>query len=112
MRNGCCDCFEYASPIRHDLVIVEPQHVIALRYKKGAPPCVVLHLFRLKMLPAVDLDDKTRLVTDEINAEWSDRSLSSKARAAKPVRADAVPDDTLGISHVAPQRARAGALSR
>jgi len=112
MRNGCRDRFEHALSIRHDLMIVEPQDAVALGCEKGTAPCITLHLLRLEMLSAIDLDNEVRLVTDEINNKWTDRSLSSKARAAKSMGADSIPNDPLGLGHVASQRARAGSLSR
>jgi hypothetical protein len=62
-------------------------------------------MFGLEMLSAIDLNDEAGRVTHEINNERADWRLTSKARAAKPVGADRVPDDFLGVSRIPPQRA-------
>jgi hypothetical protein len=101
--------FHYASPIRHDVVIVESQHAIAFACEETVPSRVTLLILRLEMLSAVNLDDQARVLADEVDNEGTNGCLTPKACAVEPVRAHRIPDDPLGLGQVSAQRARADA---
>jgi hypothetical protein len=99
-------------PICHDVVVVEPKHAIAAASQVFVAPCVTFLIFILEMLRAIDLDDQSCIVTNEIHDERSDRRLSSKACAIETMSAHSVPDDPLGVGERPPQRPRADAQFR
>ena len=53
----------------------------AVAGKKGVAARIALRLLCFEVLPAVDLDDETCGVADEIHDIWTNRSLAAKARA-------------------------------
>src|SRR5262249_6073070 len=65
-----------------------------------------LLLLVIKVMSAVDLHDEFRFVRNEVDDVWTDRRLPTKTCAVQAMRSHAVPDDSLGIGQIAPQRAR------
>ncbi len=70
------------------------------------PPGSFLVIRRLRgMLAAVELDDQSRSVRDEVDDVRADWLLAAELRADEPVRAEVFPEQPLGIGHVATELA-------
>jgi len=110
MLDRCCDRFQHPCAVGHDVVIAEAQHAKTLTREKGVPTRVALLVPWLKMLTAIDLDDETCGMTDEIHDVWTNRGLATKACALHPMAAQRRPYQSLGISRVCSQRARSNEL--
>ena len=61
------------------LVVPEPQHAVPLGFEEARAAC--FRLGRGIMLPAIDLDDQSRCVADEVGDEPANRHLSAKPMA-------------------------------
>jgi hypothetical protein len=112
MLDRCCDRFQHPCAVGHDVVIAEAQHAKTLTREKGVPTRVALLVPWLKMLTAIDLDDETCGMADEIYDVWTNRGLATKACALHPMVAQRRPYQSLGSSRVCSQRARSNELLR
>ena len=106
----CCfgnDHFQNAIPIAQDIRTPETENAVAFRLE----PSITLDItFALGMLSAIDFDDQTSVMTNEIDNEASDRSLASKSQSVQPMSAQRRPKTLLSVGHFAPQRLGACAL--
>jgi len=84
-------------PVRHYVVIVETENTKTFRHQKSIAPCVTHHVLRLKMLPAIELDDKICGVADKIHHVGTDRGLPPEACTIHPMSTKFVPDHSFGI---------------
>jgi len=64
--------------------------------------------FALSMLPAIDLNDDSRLVAEEIHDEFADRDLATNASPEESVGSQVVPEPHLRIRHAPTEAARRG----
>ena len=72
-------------------------HRVDQRITRG----VALDVLRFEMLPAVDFDNQSCFMTDEIGNVWPYGRLTAKACPIQPVRAQGGPDNPFGIRQVA-----------
>jgi hypothetical protein len=73
--NRSIDGRENAGNVLADLVIPESQETIAIRFEVMRPRLVGR---TVAMLPAIELDDDSELMTGEVSEVWTDRRLPSK----------------------------------
>src|SRR5215468_8797728 len=90
------------------LVVPEPQHAVALAFQEASAAC--FRLGRGIMLSAIDLDDQSRCVADEVGNEPADRHLSAKPVAFGLPRPQHLPELLFGFGHVTAEGP--GALAR
>src|SRR5215470_12287138 len=83
------------------LVVPEPQHAVPLGFEEPRPAC--FRRGRGIMLSAIDLDDQSCCVADEIGDEPADRHLSTKARAFGLPRPLYLPEPPFGFGYVTAQ---------
>jgi hypothetical protein len=112
VRDGCCDCFQDARAVGHDLVIVEAQNTKPFAGKEGVSAGIALLMLRFEVLAAVNLDGETRGIADEIHDVGTDWCLATKARALHMVAAQRGPHQPFGIGRVLSERARSRELLR
>jgi hypothetical protein len=62
------------------------------------------------VLAAIDLDNQSLLLTDEIDDERTDRHLPSKAQTDETMSTKHEPQETFGIRHVSAQSLCASAM--
>jgi hypothetical protein len=62
------------------------------------------------VLPAIDLDNQSMLLTHEIDDEWPDRHLPSKAQTGETMSTKHEPQEALGIRHFSAQNLCAPAM--
>jgi hypothetical protein len=110
MFDCCHDHLQHSVAIGKHVVIVETQNAIPLGRQKGVSPRIALDVFRLEVLPAVDLDNDVGGVTNKVDDEGTDWRLTSKARTEQPVSAHSIPDGVLRIGGLLSKRSRARAL--
>jgi hypothetical protein len=94
-------------PVRHHIVIVEPQNSKALRCKKRIPPDVALDMGIFEMLTAIELNDEIGGMTDKVSNIGSTRCLPPKARTVEPVSSQFAPNQALCVRQITAQRSRA-----
>src|ERR1700737_4145576 len=83
------------------LVVPEPQHAVALGFKEAGS---ARFLFRRRfVLAAIDFDDQSRFVADEVGNEAPERHLTAKSVPFGLAPAQPMPDPLLGFGHLAPQ---------
>ncbi len=58
MANCSGNRFQHAVPILHDIMIVESKNAITFHSEKRISSRIALHLFRFKLLAAVELNDQ------------------------------------------------------
>jgi hypothetical protein len=80
------------------LVVPEPQHAVPLGFEEPRAACFVLG--RGIMLLAIDLDDQSCCVADEVGNESADRNLSAKPIAFGLPRPQHLPEPLFGFGHV------------
>jgi hypothetical protein len=85
-------------------MIVDSQHAISSGSKKRVTSRVALLMLSFEMLRAIDLYDQPRIVTDKVDNEGANWNLSPKTRTIQPVGAHRVPDDSLSVRQISPQR--------
>src|SRR5215469_12721303 len=90
------------------LVVPEPQHAVPLGFEEPGPGC--FRLGRAIVLPAIDLDDQSCCVADEIGDEPADRHLPAKPMAFGLPRPQHLPEPLFGFGHVTAKGT--GALAR
>src|SRR5215469_8822187 len=90
------------------LVVPEPQHAVPLGFEEPGPGC--FRRGRAIVLPAIDLDDQSCCVADEIGDEPADRHLSAKPIAFGLPRPQHLPEPLFGFGHVTAEGT--GALAR
>jgi hypothetical protein len=76
----CLNTAQHPINIGQNIVVPETQHTIAARLEKVSSYRIGVCLRRLPMLPAVQFDDKAKLMTGEIGVVRPDRRLSAKMR--------------------------------
>src|SRR4029453_7875573 len=79
MHHGSSDRFQYALTVRHDLVVVEAQYAVAFGFQECFASCIALHVLWLRMMPAIDFDDKQCRMAHEVDDKRSDRNLPAEA---------------------------------
>jgi hypothetical protein len=79
--------------------------VVAFRSKEHIALSVSLHVLSFVVLSAIDLYDEPGCMAHKIDNEGTNRCLTAEAQAMQSVCTDRVPDDPLGISQIAAQRA-------
>jgi hypothetical protein len=78
-----------------DLVIPEPDHAIACRFK---PPCPKrIGGGEVRVLPSVDFNDEARLFTEKIDHIALNRNLPSKFESCESPRTQEIPELLLRI---------------
>src|ERR1700757_4444774 len=90
------------------LVVPEPQHAVPLGFEEPRAAC--FRLGRGIMLTAIDLDDQSCCVADEVGNEPADRHLSAKPTAFGLPRPKHLPEPLFGFGHVTAEVP--GALAR
>ena len=98
--------FQHALPIGQHIVIVESKHAIAFGREEAITTCVTLEMLGLKMLSAINFNNKMRSMTYEISDIRTDRCLPPKTRAIQAMRSQSKPDDSFGICRLSSQRLR------
>ena len=93
---------EHTLGIRQHVVVPEADHAPALRSEIVVSLPVAL---RFCMLPAIDLDDDLSVDAGEVRNIWRDRMLATETPSAELVVAQACPQSTFGIRHVASKAA-------
>jgi hypothetical protein len=63
-----------------------------------------------RVLPPIDLDNESMLLTYEIGDEWSDRHLPSKPQTGETMPSEHEPQEALGIRHFSAQSLCAPAM--
>ena len=96
------DMDQDAFDVSQNFVVPEPQHPIADTFEPRGPPFIGL---ALAMLTTIDLDDQSRLLTNEIGNVTSNRLLPSPLRF-RLACAQLLPEPALGIGHVPTQAFR------
>ena len=94
--------------IAQHLVVPEPQHAVPLGFEEARAAC--FRLGRGIMLPAIDLDDQSRCVADEVGNEPADRHLPAKPITFGLPRPQHLPELLFGFGHVTAEVP--GALAR
>ena len=87
-RDGFGDDLGNTSAVGYRIQIAEPQNAQPLRLKEGIAASKTR---RLVVLPAIDLDDKARCMTDEVCDIPTDRHLSAKRCAVQSMCAYNIP---------------------
>jgi hypothetical protein len=62
------------------------------------------------VLPPIDIDNQSTLLTYEIDDEWPDRHLPSKAQTDETMSTKHEPQEAFGIRHVSAQSLCASAM--
>ena len=83
------------------LVVPEPQHAVALGFKEAGSARFLFP--RWFVLDAIDFDDQSRFVADEVGNEAPERHLTAKSVPFGLAPAQPMPDPLLGFGHLAPQ---------
>ena len=104
MLDGGGDCFQYALPVSHHIMVVEAKYAKAFTCKKRVTTGVALHMWGLEMLTSIELDYEACGMADEIHDIRADRYLPTKARALHAMRAQSSPYQPFGIGRVGSQR--------
>ena len=95
------------------LRIPEAQHAIAVRAQIPVAPLVADQRAIVRVLPAVELDDKPMAVAAEVDDERPDRNLPAEMRALERQLSTQVPPQLfLRIGRVAPKMGREPARAR
>ncbi len=103
-RYGDTDALEIAK----DIGCEKTQSAEALAGNNGIA-CGIMHaLVFIPVLRAVNLDDQSLTITDEIQHVSAKRRLAAEMEAVNTERAEINPKQTLGQGCIAPQRAGAG----
>jgi hypothetical protein len=79
--DGCCDCFQDAQSVGHDVVVVEAKNPEAFSRQERVSACIAPCVLFFEVLTAINFDDQFCIVADEINNIWAYWSLTPKARA-------------------------------
>ncbi len=103
MFDGRYNRFQNPLPVAHDVMIVEAQNTEAFAGKISFSPCIAQLFFRFEMLSAIDLDNKTSSVTDEVHDVWPDWRLTTKTRSVHAMSTQCRPNDSLGIGEIRAQ---------
>ncbi len=83
-------------------MIVESKNSKALRRKKRIAARISFDARIVKMLTAIDLNNETGGVADEVRNVRSNWCLPPKACIVQTVRTQRIPDDLLGIRRITP----------
>ena len=73
--------------VRHHIQIVEPNGTEASRRKIGGTPSIAALGVIGKMLPAIDFDDQSCIIADEIDDVGAYRNLPAKMRSPQTMSA-------------------------
>jgi hypothetical protein len=92
----------YAREICQHFVIPEPKNYKSLCSKPGITRSVPVRL-KDGMLATINLDDESRLRTNEVHDVRTDGKLPPERKALKAVRAKASPNASLRRGHLAPK---------
>jgi hypothetical protein len=100
LRKRICNHLQHAVEIRMHVVVPKSQDTKTLLPKPSIATCIA---FR-SMLSTVNLDNQSRLQTNEVGDVRPDRHLSSERGIIEAVRAQPVPKPAFGIRHIAAER--------
>jgi hypothetical protein len=104
MRQGLRNCID----VPHDLVVPEPHNLVSLRSQPLGALVVISPLFAV--LGAINLDDKTPLLANEINDITSHGHLAAEFTIFETASAKVKPEALLGLGHGEAQLLRLGAI--
>jgi hypothetical protein len=96
---------QHTIQILKNLTVPKSDHLDALIVQECGPLIVFCPDFRFIVLPAIQLNDKPRLMTEEIQDKLLKGMLTAKAKTAELFAAQAMPQQLFRIGHVLPQRA-------
>jgi hypothetical protein len=91
--------FQYRVGVAQHIVVPKSQHFVALRSKPCRPSLVMARHCCHPMLATIKLYDQSGIVADEVYDVSADRSLPPKARAAKSMCAQEIPESLLSLAH-------------
>jgi hypothetical protein len=97
-RDGGSDGFEYASAIRHHIVVAEAEDLKSLCFNDRRSFRVSSFALVREVLTAVELDNEFRSVTNKVGDIIFDRDLATKASTAQAVVAQFGPKDSFDVS--------------
>jgi hypothetical protein len=90
------DYLENVFVVVEDLMIGESDDVIAVLLELRSAEGVVLRLFRLEMVIAIELDNESVFGTDEIEDEWAHGLLPPELQPIELTASEALPHCLLG----------------
>jgi hypothetical protein len=92
--------------VRKYLGIREPKHAIPATLDPLLPLCIGQFAMRGIMRAAVDLNNQSRTVTQEVRNERAERRLPAKVRSLQRQATKLNPQRALGVCHQTPQSTR------
>src|SRR4051794_19906279 len=74
------DWLRYSLDVAQNIIVPEAQHAMAARHQIGGAPRIARDALILVVLPAVELNHETGLMTCKVRVVGADRCLSTKVR--------------------------------
>jgi hypothetical protein len=97
-----------SGPVAEHFRVPEPKNAVTFRAQPLVPLLITHRLDRV--LPAIDFDNQSMLLTYEVDDERTDRYLPSKTQPGETMSTEHEPQEALGIRHLSAQSLCAPAM--